>query len=164
MDRLRIHRLAPGAPVVLTLTRWNEDDLAGRLLAAEDEHLWRVLNITAQAGRDPDAGQVDPLGREPGEFMVSARGRTTRQWEAIRVRVGSRTWQALYQGRPSPPEGGMLARDAWRHGADRRQQGRHDYRPDSSWRGISEGFTAADGESDEGRHTTASPPPDETSP
>lgn len=106
-------RLAPGAPVVLILTRWHEDDLAGRLLAAEDGHLWRVLNIPAQADHDPDAGEADPLGREPGEFLISARGRTREQWEAIRVRVGSRTWNALYQGRPSPVEGGIFKRDWW---------------------------------------------------
>lgn len=31
-------RLAPGAPVVLVRTRWHADDIAGRLLAAEDGH------------------------------------------------------------------------------------------------------------------------------
>ena len=101
-------RLSPGAPVVLILTRWHEEDLAGRLLAAEDGHLWRVLNIPAQAETDDD-----PLGRQPGEFMVSARGRSVAQWEAIRVRVGARTWAALYQGRPSPAEGGLAKRDWW---------------------------------------------------
>lgn len=106
-------RLAPGAPVVLILTRWHDDDLAGRLLAAEDGHLWRVINIPAQADHDPEKGQVDPLGREPGEFLESARGRTPEQWEAIKTRVGSRTWNALYQGRPSPAEGGMFKRDHW---------------------------------------------------
>lgn len=106
-------RLAPGAPVVLILTRWHEDDLAGRLLAAEDGHLWRVLNIPAQADYDPAKGQVDPLGREPGEYMISARGRTTAQWEAIKVARGSRTWNALYQGRPSPAEGGIFKREWW---------------------------------------------------
>jgi hypothetical protein len=64
-------RLAPGAPVVVILTRWHEDDLAGRLLAAEDGDLWRVLNIPAQA---EDAN--DPLARAPGEFMDSARKRS----------------------------------------------------------------------------------------
>lgn len=107
-------RLAPGASVVLILTRWHEDDLAGRLQAAEDGQLWRVINIPAQA----ESGQ-DPLGRAPGEFMQSARRdkqgrpRTKAQWEAIRVRVGSRTWNALYQGRPSPAEGGIFKRDKW---------------------------------------------------
>lgn len=102
-------RLAPGAPVVLILTRWHEDDLAGRLLTAEDGHLWRVINIPAQA-----EGPDDPLGRAPGEYLESARGRTPEQWEAIKVRVGPQTWASLYQGRPSPPEGGLFRRDAWR--------------------------------------------------
>lgn len=96
-------RLAPGAPVVLILTRWHHDDLAGRLLAAEDAHRWRVVNIPAEA-YEPD----DPLDRAPGEFMRSARGRTTRQWEAIRTQVGPRTWASLYQGRPTPDSSGIF--------------------------------------------------------
>jgi predicted phage terminase large subunit-like protein len=107
-------RLAPGAPVVQVATRWHEDDLAGRLKAAEDGHIWASLNIPAQADHDPDAGETDPLGREPGQYMISARGRTDRQWDAIKVRSGSRTWNALFQGRPSPAEGGMFKRGWWR--------------------------------------------------
>lgn len=107
-------RLAPGAQVCLILTRWHESDLAGLLQAAEDGHLWRVVNIPAQADHDPAKGQTDPLGREPGEYLESARGRTREQWEAIKTRVGSRTWNALYQGRPSPAEGGVFKREWWR--------------------------------------------------
>jgi predicted phage terminase large subunit-like protein len=43
--------------------------------------------------------------------MDSARRRTRKQWEAIKRRVGSRTWNALYQGRPSPVEGGIFKRE-----------------------------------------------------
>lgn len=107
-------RLAPGAPVVVILTRWHEDDLAGRLLAAEDGHRWRVLNIPAQADHDPTKGQTDPLGREPGEFLASARQRTVEQWRQIMVAVGSRVWAALYQGRPAPAAGDIFLRDWWR--------------------------------------------------
>lgn len=107
-------RLAPGASVVVILTRWHEDDLAGRLLDAEDGHTWTVLNIPAQADYDPEKGETDILGRAPGEFMDSARRRSTKQWEAIKVRSGSRTWNALYQGRPSPAEGGVFQREWWR--------------------------------------------------
>jgi len=107
-------RLAPGAPVALILTRWHEDDLAGRLLKAEDGQQWQVLRIPAEADHDPGEGERDPLDRDPGEFMQSARGRSDEQWQAIRIRSGSRTWQALYQGRPSPPGGTMFKRDAWR--------------------------------------------------
>ena len=107
-------RLSPGAPVVLILTRWHDDDLAGRLLAAEDGHLWRVVRLPAQADHDPAKGETDPLGRQPGEFLESARGRTTAQWEAIRTRVGQRAWNALYQGRPSSAAGTVFKRDHWR--------------------------------------------------
>jgi predicted phage terminase large subunit-like protein len=47
--------------------------------------------------------------------MASARGRTITQWQAIKVRSGSRTWTALYQGRPSPVEGGILKREWWQY-------------------------------------------------
>lgn len=100
-------RLAPDAPVVLVLTRWHEDDLAGRLIA---DGGWRVVNIPAQAESD-----TDPLGRAPGEYLESARGRSPADWEAIRRDVGSRTWTALYQGRPAPAEGGLLKRSWWRY-------------------------------------------------
>ncbi len=105
-------RLSPGAPVAIISTRWHDDDLVGRLLKAEDGHLWRVINIPAQADHDPEQGETDPLGRQPGEFLESARGRTVEQWEAIKTRVGSRTWAALYQGRPSSA-GGTIFKRAW---------------------------------------------------
>lgn len=102
-------RLAPGGQVVLVLTRWHEDDLAARLLAGEDGHRWKVLNIPAQAYEQPD-----PLGRRLGEFMQSARRRTVAQWEKIKVQVGSRSWASLYQGTPAPVEGDILKRSWWR--------------------------------------------------
>jgi predicted phage terminase large subunit-like protein len=107
-------RLAPGAPVIVIMTRWHEDDLAGRLLAAEDGTLWRVINIPALADHDPVKGQTDPLGREPGTWLQSARRRTPEQWEAIRIRSGSRVFTSLYQGRPSPDTGNVWQRPWWR--------------------------------------------------
>ncbi|MHA6764696.1 phage terminase large subunit [Streptacidiphilus sp. PAMC 29251] len=107
-------RLAPGAPVIVILTRWHEDDLAGRLIAAEDGSRWRVVNIPALADHDPTKGESDPLGREPGEWLTSARGRTPAEWEAIRIQVGTRVFNALYQGRPSPDAGNVWQRPWWR--------------------------------------------------
>jgi predicted phage terminase large subunit-like protein len=110
-------RLAPGAPVVLILTRWHEDDLAGKFINASDGHRWKVVNIPAQADHDPEKGQSDPLGRKPGEWLNSARKRTIAQWEAIKNGLtstkGARTWNALYQGRPAPSEGGLFKRADW---------------------------------------------------
>lgn len=103
-------RLAPDAPVVLILTRWHEDDLAGRLIANDHARVWRIVNIPAQA-----EASDDPLGRQPGEYLTSARGRTQADWDATKRDVGSRTWTALYQGRPAPAEGGMLKRGWWHY-------------------------------------------------
>jgi predicted phage terminase large subunit-like protein len=107
-------RLAPGAPVILINTRWHQDDLTGRFLTAEDGHRWRVVNIPALADHDPAKGQTDPLGREPGEWLQSARKRSTEDWEAIRIQAGSRVFNALYQGRPSPDSGNVWQRHWWR--------------------------------------------------
>lgn len=119
-------RLSPGSFVVLVMTRWHEDDLAGRLLT-RDESDWQLLNIPAQAGMlaktdtedweyvaDPD--HPDPLGRKPGQFLQSARKRTLEEWEAIKTRMGGhsgRTWNALYQGQPSPTAGTLFLRHLW---------------------------------------------------
>lgn len=94
-------RLSPGASVLVPLTRWHHDDLVGRLLARFPDE-WDVLLIPAQA--DPEIVDPDPLGRAPGEFMVSARGRTREQWEQ-RKRDAGYEWQALYQGAPASPGG-----------------------------------------------------------
>jgi predicted phage terminase large subunit-like protein len=112
-------RLAPGAPVILILTRWHHDDLAGRILASEEADQWRVVNIPAQAEHRPERGETDPLGREPGEFMESARTykdrktgrlvpRTRAQWEQRKRTAGPRAWAALYQGHPSPESGDVF--------------------------------------------------------
>ena len=120
-------RFSPETPIVLILTRWHEDDLAGRMIR-EDPQSWTVINIPALADHRPDRGETDPLGREPGEWLVSTRGRhlmrsgcpkhPDRQccdWEDIKADVGSRTFSALYQGRPSPGEGLIFQRDWWQY-------------------------------------------------
>lgn len=97
-------RLAPGAIVIVIQTRWHEDDLMGRILRQDDAQRireWGRLFGPAQAGPD------DPLGREPGEWLVSARGRQEADWLKIRKDVGERWWAALYQCRPAPPAGGI---------------------------------------------------------
>lgn len=107
-------RLAPGAAVIVILTRWHQDDLAGRLLGMPDSE-WELLNIPAQAEHDPAKGETDVLGREPGEFLDSARRRTVPQWERRKREAGSRKWAAQYQGRPSAKAGDMFKVADWRY-------------------------------------------------
>ena len=108
-------RLSSGAPVVVIQTRWHDDDFVGRLSTGDDAKRWRIINIPAIADHNPDIGQTDPLGREPGEWMISARGRDAQEWESIRVQSGTRVFNALYQGRPSPETGDVWQRPWWRH-------------------------------------------------
>lgn len=85
-------RLAPGGRVALVMTRWHEDDLAGRVLAAEDG--WRTLILPALA-EDAD----DALGRAPGEPLWPAAEDAAALARRQRV-MGPRAWAALYQQRP----------------------------------------------------------------
>lgn len=130
-----VPRLGPGARVVLVQTRWHEEDAAGWLLQneglKEDGGRWTVINIPAQA----EDGTEDPLGRQPGEYMISARG--DRDWEGIKKSVGSYVWAALYQGRPAPAEGGLFKRIWWRYHSivgDRMHLGGREYDLRDCWR------------------------------
>lgn len=95
-------RLEPGASAVVVATRWHHDDLIGRLVDRE-EGRWRVLNLPALAESD------DPLGRAEGEALCPARY-DREALLAIEERLG-RSFGALYQGRPTPREGGMFRRE-----------------------------------------------------
>ena len=100
-------RLHPGAAVIIILTRWHEDDLAGRLLAQE-QGKWEVISLPAEAEEN------DPLGREPGEPLWPQRGYDKAWLEETKKDVGSRTWNSLYQQQPRPQEGAILKRHWWK--------------------------------------------------
>lgn len=102
-------RLEPGGAMILVMTRWHHDDLAGRLLAGmDDEHgdRWVELNLPAIAYDD------DPLGRQPGEALWPDRYDVD-ALEQIRHSVGPVAWDALYQQRPTTDETGVFPRAAW---------------------------------------------------
>lgn len=114
MRAVAMTRLSPQASIILVQTRWHPHDLAGEILAAEQElepaeRTWRHINIPAIA----EVGIKDSLGREPGTPMTSARdtAESKRDFHATRRSVGERVWYALYQGAPAPPSGGMFDRD-----------------------------------------------------
>ncbi len=102
-------RLELPGHILITMTRWHEDDLAGRLLRASehdpDADQWDVLTLPAIA-RGGNAG--DP--RDPGEALWPARFPVERL-KAIKATMLD-WWDALYQGSPVPPGGGMFER-AW---------------------------------------------------
>lgn len=100
-------RLHPGAFVLIVLTRWHEDDIAGRLLKQARENpgadQWHELRFPALA--EPG----DPLGRQVGEALWPARYSAT-ELEQTRQSSGAYWWGAMYQQHPSPDDGGVFAR------------------------------------------------------
>jgi predicted phage terminase large subunit-like protein len=97
-------RLEPGAAVVVVMTRWHVDDLAGRLVDGDELDRWEVLELPALA----DEGDV--LGRAPGEALWPQRFGVEALAEQRRV-LGSQPFSALYQQRPVPAEGAIFKRE-----------------------------------------------------
>lgn len=93
-------RLEPNGSLVVINTRWNPDDLSGRLLETEGDE-WTVLDLPALA-----MAEDDPLGREAGQALWPERYNTD-DLARIRKGVGERVWWALYQQQPRPLEGGV---------------------------------------------------------
>lgn len=121
-------RLQKGAGVVLVMTRWHEDDLAGRLISDwihDDGDAWEILDLPAYAEEEtqvsyPPSKQMrvgdgsDQLGREPGAplwpdmFDESA-------LEGTRRALGSYWWNALYMQRPAAAEGNLFKESDFRY-------------------------------------------------
>ena len=102
-------RLQDDGAIILVMTRWDEDDLAGRLrkAASEGGDQWEILNLPALAE------EGDVLGRAIGEPLCPELfGKA--MLEATQIRIGPYWWNALYQQRPAPIEGGMLKRGWWK--------------------------------------------------
>jgi len=100
-------RLMPKGAIILILTRWHDDDLAGRLLLEADDggDDWEVLSLPALAEED------DALGRAPGEALWPE-WYPTETLEQIRRTLGPREWGSLYQQKPVEVEGAFFKR-AW---------------------------------------------------
>lgn len=115
-----VSRQAPGARQILTLTRWHNDDIAGRLLEREgrleDGGEWKVIHLPAIAlTPDPERGiYPDPLGRQPGELLqhplidLEDTAELANYWTKRRNSSTQRDWSALYQGTPFDATGGLL--------------------------------------------------------
>lgn len=97
--------------IILCLTRWHEDDLAGRLLklAAENPEAdqWEVISFPAIAegnlhARDPRQ-QGEPLW--PAKYPLPELMRR-------KAGLGAYDWSALYQQGPAPSGGGLF-KEEW---------------------------------------------------
>ncbi len=105
-------RAEKDAAILITMTRWHEDDLSGRLIEAmqggPDAEQWHMVYFPALS----EAGVVnadDP--RLPGQALWPDKYNNKALAE-IRMAIGSRQWLALYQQTPRAQEGNMFKR-AW---------------------------------------------------
>jgi predicted phage terminase large subunit-like protein len=97
-------RLAPGGGVLVILTRWHDDDLAGRLLkaGAEGGDAWEVVRYPAIAEEDEEFRKAGEA-LHPDRYSEEALRRIERA-------VGPRDWSALYQQNPVADDGQYFTR------------------------------------------------------
>mgnify|MGYP003543156319 FL=1 len=93
-------RLMPGGAIVLVMTRWHEDDLAGRLLEASETggEPWEVVRLPAVE---------DGKALWPEWYPLP-------ELEKIKSAVGPREWSALYQQQPTAEDGTFFKREWFR--------------------------------------------------
>jgi len=105
-------RCAAGAKVIVIMTRWHEDDLAGRMIMNLPKYV-KVINLPCEAEGN------DILGRKTGEALFPEIGKGNDWKDAFKesycTSEGKRSWQALYQGRPTAQEGNLIKRKWWKY-------------------------------------------------
>jgi len=85
-------RLEPGGSIIIVATRWEEDDLIGRLLRTQGEN-WEYIRFPALA----EPGDI--LGRAPGEALFPER--YSADWLlGQKTLLGTKQFDALYQQDP----------------------------------------------------------------
>ncbi len=98
-------RCEPTTAVVVTMSRWHQDDPAGRLMDQQRAR-WTVVDLPAEAEEN------DPLGREVGEPLWPEL-RNAEWLQEKREELGVYGFASLLQGRPRPREGGMFKWPWW---------------------------------------------------
>lgn len=101
-------RLEPNGKIVLIMTRWHSDDLAGRLLSNDEYGEWQQLILPSLARAD------DPLGRKEGEALWPDRYDADRL-KKIRRDIGSFMFSALYQQDPMPSDSQIFDPEWWQY-------------------------------------------------
>jgi len=95
-------RLAEDALVILIMTRWHEDDLAGRFLEREGED-WTLVELPALS----EGADVDLLNRPEGEPLWEEQY-SKEYLEKRKEKLSSKAWNSLYQCSPNIEEGNQF--------------------------------------------------------
>lgn len=129
-------RAAPGAGMLCIMTRWHDDDLAGRLIQqmrndeedgvpGEEVDKWEIVQYPAIANTDEYVNQDGSITEEPtskrsvlvrrkGEALHAERFPVERL-NRIKRTLQPRHWSALYQQNPVPDEGSYFTKSMFRY-------------------------------------------------
>lgn len=104
------HRRGVPPFIILVMTRWHEEDLAGMLEALDESgegEGFEIVRMPAIAEED------DILGRAPGEVLAPTL-HDGEELHKLMLSIGSYLSAGLYQQRPAPEEGTEIMRGWWR--------------------------------------------------
>lgn len=104
-------RLENNAKVLITMTRWHNEDLVGRLLDLADEDpkadQWEVVELPALC---TDPSKPYEQRTEVGQPLW-ANKKNREELLRIKATAPSLVWSALYQGSPTPEDGEFWRKD-----------------------------------------------------
>jgi predicted phage terminase large subunit-like protein len=121
-------RLQEDTKMVISATRWAEDDLAGEVEARSLVPGYDgipVTRINIKAIAEPEEQEelsltdeelvewTDFLGRHKGEFLTGQKSPAS--FEQARKTIGTYVWNSQYQGNPTARKGSMFPIDRWEY-------------------------------------------------
>lgn len=118
-------RIHPGGKLIVIQTRWVENDIIGWIQENWSDYIWADINIPAEC-EDP---ATDWLHRQKGDSLMGPhlgdndlpqKIRKDNTWLASAKKMiiaadGEYTWNALYQGHPTPAQGNLFERHWWQY-------------------------------------------------
>ena len=98
-------RLSPKGARVIIQTRWHDLDLAGQILATEDD--WEIVDLAAIAPKDEEYRKADEA-LWPQKYSID-------ELLAIKKELGIELWSALYQQKPISEESQVFKRHFFKY-------------------------------------------------
>lgn len=118
-------RIHPGGKLIVIQTRWVENDIIGWIQENWADYIWADINIPAEC-EDPEHDWLHRqlgdslMGPHLGDNDLPQKIRKDNTWLASAKRMiiaadGEYTWNALYQGHPTPAQGNLFERQWWQY-------------------------------------------------
>ena len=122
-------RIYPGGKLIVIQTRWVENDVVGFIKDNWSEFVWRDINLPCEYDETAAEAGPCPLGRHIGDSLMGPhlgdpplprKIANDNQWLKSKKMIvlaaeGERTWNSLYQGRPTAATGNMFDEQWFNH-------------------------------------------------